>query len=332
MVMRIGILGCARIAKAAMIDAAPYVPGLTVAAIAARDGIKAAAFARAHGIARSHTGYTALLADPHIDAVYVPLPNSLHAHWSIAALAEGKAVLCEKPLSANAAEARQMADAARKSGPPLMEAVHFRFHPLARFVDGVLAQAELGEIEEADAGFEVPGALVERDNIRFDAALAGGAMMDVGSYGMHALRWVTGEEPKVEWARAQLLGPHIDCTMRARFAFPGGARGTLVASLAANELRTWLHVRGTRGALRIDNPFLPHLGHRLVLERPGQPLLERSYDKLPSYVYQARAFVDVVRHRAKPLLPLADSVATMAAIDAVYAAAGLAPRGSAGRV
>lgn len=324
--VRIGILGCARIAKVAMIDAAPFVPGLEIAAVASRDGAKAAAFAAEHGITASHDSYGAMLADPALDAVYIPLPNALHADWAIAALDAGKAVLCEKPLASNAADARRMAEAACSNGLPLMEAVHYRFHPLARFVDDLLAAGRLGRIEAVEAGFEIPGKFVSADDIRFDARLAGGAMMDVGSYCLGALRWVTGEEPIVLSAEADLAGPEIDRGMQVEFGFGSGAKGRVQASLAAPRLRAWLTIRGTDATLHIDNPFLPHLGNSLTLEEAGTAKT-MSFDRTPTYVFQAAAFSRVVCGTEPPLIKLADSIATMEGIDAVYRAAGLSPRG-----
>lgn len=320
-----GLLGCARIAKAAVIDAAPHVPGVDLVAVASRDGGRAAAFAQRHGIPHSHGSYAALLADPSIDAVYIPLPNGLHAEWAIAALGAGKAVLCEKPLAANAAEARRMALAARSNGGTLVEAVHYRFHPLARFVDRVLATRELGRIEDVDAGFHVPGAYIGPADIRFDAALAGGAMMDVGSYCLGALRWITGEEPVILSARAELAAPDVDRSMRAECAFASGASGRLSASLAATDLRSWLHITGSKGSLRIDNPFLPHIGNSVTSDIGGKKSI-CSFPLTPTYVFQLAGFQRIAKAKEEAPVALADSIAAMTAIDAVYRAAGLSLR------
>ena len=132
--LRFGILGAARIAPMALIQPARRVPEAQVVAIAARDGAKARAFAAKHGIPRVHESYDALLADPELDAIYNPLPNGLHCEWTIRALRAGKHVLCEKPIASNASEAQQMADAARETGRVLVEAFHWRYHPLAKRV------------------------------------------------------------------------------------------------------------------------------------------------------------------------------------------------------
>ena len=142
--LRIGILGAARIAPSALINPAKGNVEVVVAAVAARDASRAQAFAAKHGIAGVHEGYESLIADPEIDAVYNPLPNSLHGRWTRAALAAGKHVLCEKPFAANAAEAREIAELAAKSKRVVMEAFHYRYHPLALRIEQIIASGELG--------------------------------------------------------------------------------------------------------------------------------------------------------------------------------------------
>lgn len=325
MTVRVGILGCARIARSAMVDAAPLVQGLEVVAVASRDGATAAAYGQKHGIAGIHASYQALIADPGIDVVYIPLPNGLHEEWAIRALCAGKGVLCEKPFAANAQAARRMADCARAAGLPLMEAVHYRFHPLARFVDETILSGRLGRIKHIDAGLEIPGKLVKPDDIRFQPDLAGGAMMDIGTYCLSALRWIAGEEPEVIEASAALASPEVDSSMRVHLAFPSGPQGTFQCSLAAPEVRVWLTVTGSNGRLHIDNPFLPQLGNSVTVETNGQSST-MSFDQTPTFVFQAAAFAAIWRGEQSPLITLEDSIANMEAIDAIYRAAGLSPR------
>lgn len=142
--LRIGVLGAARIAPMALIGPAKRSAEVVVAAVAARENLRAAAFASKHGIARVHDNYEALVADPDLDAIYNPLPNSLHGRWTRAALAAGKHVLCEKPFAANAAEAREVADLAATSDRVVMEAFHYRYHPLALRIEQIIAGGELG--------------------------------------------------------------------------------------------------------------------------------------------------------------------------------------------
>ena len=161
--LRFGILGAARIAPMALIQPARRVAEAQVVAVAARDGAKARAFATKHGIPRVHDSYDALLADPEIDAIYNPLPNGLHCEWTIRALRAGKHVLCEKPIASNAAEAQQMAEAARETGRVLVEAFHWRYHPLAKRVKELLASGAIGAPRHYAATFGFPiGLMRER--------------------------------------------------------------------------------------------------------------------------------------------------------------------------
>lgn len=325
MSVRVGILGCARIAKSAMVDAAKGVPRLAVSAVASRDSAKAAAFAREHDIAGVHGSYEALIADPAVEVIYIPLPNGLHEEWAIRALRAGKGVLCEKPFAANAQAARRMADSAREMGLPLMEALHYRFHPLARFVDEIMSSGRLGRIEYVDAGLEVAEALVPPDDIRFQPGLAGGAMMDLGTYCLSALRWIASQEPEILEAVPTLLTPEIDGAMRARLAFPSGIKGTFQCSLVAPKIKAWLTVTGSDGRFHIDNPFLPQLGNSITVEA-NKETSTMSFERTPTYVFQAKAFAAVWRGEESPLITLDDSIANMEAIDAIYRAAGLSPR------
>src|SRR5262245_47834132 len=149
--LRIGILGAARIAPMALIRPARSVPEAAISAVAARDSARAQAFARKHGIGRVAPSYDALITDPDIDAIYNPLPNSLHAEWSIKAMRAGKDVLCEKPLASNADEARSMVEASRRSGRLLIEAFHYRYHPLAARMKSIVDSGALGAVHHIEA-------------------------------------------------------------------------------------------------------------------------------------------------------------------------------------
>jgi len=187
--IRFGILGAARIAPDALIKAAHNVPEAQVVAVAARDPKRAREFAATHKIPRVLATYDDLINDPELDAIYNPLPNSLHCEWTIAALRAGKHVLCEKPLASNATEAERMANAADESGKILGEAFHYRYHPLADRVRGLIAGGTLGRLLDVEGHFSVP---IPENNIRFDWNLAGGATMDLGCYPLHMIRYFSG--------------------------------------------------------------------------------------------------------------------------------------------
>jgi predicted dehydrogenase len=191
--VRIGILGAARIASSALIKPARGNSEVVVAAVAARDVSRAQAFATKHGIARVHDSYEALIADPDLDAIYNPLPIALHGRWTRAALDAGKHVLCEKPFTANAAEAREVADLAAESERVVMEGFHYRYHPCALRVDEIIASGELGELQRVEG--EWCFWVRKSSDIRYNYSLGGGALMDSGCYAVDMVRRFGGSTP-----------------------------------------------------------------------------------------------------------------------------------------
>jgi predicted dehydrogenase len=301
---------------------ARWVPEVRVAAVAARDWRRAVSFADKHDVPRVHDSYADLVADPDLDAVYVPLPNGLHAEWTLAALAAGKHVLCEKPLTANAAQAREVADAADATGLVVMEAFHYRYHPLMRRALDIVAT--LGRLRHIETALCFP--LPRFHDIRYRYDLAGGASMDAGCYAVHALRTLGGGEPSVVSARAELRSPGVDRLMVVDYEFPGGATGRTTASLWSRQvLRLSAKVVGSSGELRIFNYLMPSLYHRLTITTGG---LVR-YERVPgatTYTHQLRSFADAVLRGGPNLTPASDAVRTMGLIDDAYRAAGLSPR------
>jgi predicted dehydrogenase len=334
--LRIGILGAARIAPMALVRPARAVPEVEVAAVAARDPARARAFASKHGIPRAHDSYDALLADPAIDAVYNPLPNALHCEWTIRALRAGKHVLCEKPIASNADEAGRMAEAARASGCVLMEAFHWRYHPLAARMKEVLASGEIGSLRHLEVWFAFP--MLLPGDIRWRWDLGGGAMMDTGCYTVSMVRQLARPErsdgllpegePEVVAARAWLRSPQVDRRVEADLRYGDGRSARIVCSLlSCTLLRTSVRALGDRGEMRVLNPLAPQFGNWLRVRGRGGRRRERVRGEA-SYTHQLRAFTDAVRRgRALPT-GADDAVANMRVIDAVYRAAGLRPRGS----
>ena len=324
--LRIGILGAARIAPMALVRPARQVSGVEVAAIAARDPARAESFAKRHRIPKVHKSYDALLGDASIDAVYNPLPNGLHAEWSIRALEAGKHVLCEKPIAANAAEAERMAETAERTGRVLTEAFHWRYHPLAARMREVVQQ-ELGEIEHIEATLCFP--LPFPNDIRYSWELAGGAAMDAGCYTVNIVRWLAGDEPEVVAADARLVKPNVDRWIRAELRFPDGRTGRVTASLFSAQLiaasaRVW----GSAGEMRVLNPIAPHFYHSLRVTKPDSTTHERRNGD-STYTHQLRAFAEHVRGGERMSSDARDAIANMRVIDAIYTAAGLPVRGTA---
>ncbi len=232
--LRIGVLGAARIARL-FVDAVRPSAKVTVTAVASRDVERAKSFARELGIARVHASYDALFADPDIDAVYVPLPNNLHAQWSIEAASAGKHVLCEKPLAANAAQARAMFEAARKHGVYLVEAYPYRAQPQTLKVRELLAAGAIGRLQLIQASFGFP--LTDAANIRMDPALAGGALMDAGSYPVSFVRTVAGVAPSRVLALSRWGSTGVDVSTMATLEHADGLLAQISCSFTTARHR-----------------------------------------------------------------------------------------------
>jgi predicted dehydrogenase len=319
--LRIGVLGAARIAPSALIKPAKDNAEVVVAAVAARDGSRARAFAAKHGIARVHESYEALIADPDLDAVYNPLPNGLHGKWTRAALAAGKHVLCEKPFTANAAEAREIADLAAKSDRVVMEAFHYRYHPLALRTEQIIASGELGKLERVEAALCFP--LPKFSDIRYNYSLAGGAMMDAGCYAVHMARTFGGSTPEVVSAQAKLRDPQVDRAMTAELRFAEGHTGRVRCSMWSSRLlEITAYVVGDRGEVRLFNPLTPQFFHRLSIRSSDGKRVER-FPRRPSYAYQLDAFAGAVLRGEPVKTTPTDAIENMTVIDAIYRAAGL---------
>ena len=214
--IRFGVLGAAQITPAALVYPCMNEPGARITAIAARDRSKAEAFAAAHHIRQVCDDYRAVVRHASVDAIYNPLHIPAHHPWTLEALAEGKHVLCEKSLASNEREAQEMADAAESAGLVLMDAFHYRYHPLFNRVKSIYDSGVLGVIQQIDAVFQVP--VTGEDNIRMVYELGGGVTMDIGCYPIHWVRHLTGQEPEVLSASAITGPPDVDVQLEARLA------------------------------------------------------------------------------------------------------------------
>jgi predicted dehydrogenase len=325
-VIRIGILGAAEIAPQALIRPVSRRTDMEVVAVAARSLESATRFAKEHGIARAYDGYDALLAADDIDLVYVALPPSEHVRWSIAALEAGKDVLCEKPISMDAAQARQAAAAAERTGHHLIEAFHDHYHPLIGALRDVIDSGALGRIESIDASFTADNPY-SPTSIRHVPELGGGALMDLGCYPAHWLRELSGAEPVVTGATFVPNELGADITIDADLRFDSGphtgAVGRLHASMAPGvAFAAPVIVTGQRGSLRVDNLVLPHLGHTVTNDIEG---VTRTWTVggRETYDHELDAVADALTGGAPADTESTDFVATMALIDAIYAAAGV---------
>ncbi len=250
--IRIGVLGAAAIARD-FIKGTAGSKVVAVTAVASRSAAKAEAFARDTGVSRTFGSYDAMLADPAIDAVYNPLPNGMHAEWSIRAADARKHILCEKPLAASEQEAKAMFAAAARNGVHLVEAYPYLAQPMTMDVRRLIAEGAIGKPQLIRASFGIP--FSDPNNIRLIADLAGGAVMDVGSYTASFIRVMAGERPNRVHAVARWDDTGVDRTLAGTFEFPSGLLAQIGASFATGYHRHG-QIAGDKGS--IETMFLNH--------------------------------------------------------------------------
>jgi predicted dehydrogenase len=325
--LRIGVLGAARITELSLVGPA-RTTGHRLVAVAARDRSRAEAFADEHDVERVVDSYADLLADPEVEVVYNPLANGLHGPWNLAALAAGKHVLTEKPSASNAAEAAEVREAAAKAGTVFMEAFHYLFHPVTRRLHEILASGELGELQRVETLVAIP-APGDHDP-RWSLPLAGGAVMDLGCYSLHAVRMLApwaGGAPRLVSARGgeRAGAPGVDEWLDAELEFPGGATASARCHMAYDELEMSCRIVGSAGEALAPNFVLPHHDDRVVVRTADGERTERLGTR-SSYTYQLEALAAHIRRDAPLPLDADDAWATMSLIDEAYRAAGFEPR------
>ncbi|HVF04146.1 MAG TPA: Gfo/Idh/MocA family oxidoreductase [Frankiaceae bacterium] len=320
MTVRWGVLGAGAIAERAMCAALNAAPGASLAAIASREPARAGRLAGAHGIERVHASYDDLLADDSLDAVYVALANDAHAPWSIAALAAGKHVLCEKPLALSVAEVDEMTAAAEAAGRLLVEAAWYRWHPRVRLAERLLREFEaLGTIRYVTAGFSFDG--LPAGNYRLDPAKGGGALYDVGCYAVSAAVWAFGTPPREVAAKAAIGPTGVDLTAELTVTFDTGTAD--VRASVAEEGRQWLVVAGDRGELDLRGAaFTAWDGQETELwfTSPAGSEPERV-PPANAYALMVENVSSVVAGGEGWVLPLAESRTTAAILDAAFESA-----------
>jgi predicted dehydrogenase len=277
-VLRIGILGGANIARQFTRDVKPS-ESVNIVAVGSRSEESAKAFAESNGIGKWFSSYEALLASPAIDAVYIPLPNSLHAEWAIKAAEHGKHILCEKPLALNRAEAERMFDAAERHGVMLLESFPYYFQPQTAAMMTLLGEGAIGDVRsiQANFGFTVgnPGT-----NIRMKPELGGGALLDAGSYPLSLIRLVMGSAPLSVHAVANWADSNVDIALMATLVYANGRRAQLSCAMDGANHR-YATIVGTQGT--IDTEYLNHTS----TQTQGHP-----YGYLPSMMRVRRGITN----------------------------------------
>jgi predicted dehydrogenase len=322
--LRIGILGAARITEMALITPA-HLTGQRLVAVSARDHSRAVDFQKAHGIEKVVGSYQDLIDDPEVDVIYNPLPNGLHGPWNIRALQANKHVLSEKPSTSNEQEAKAVLAATASSSGKFMEAFHYRYHPVINRMIELVENGELGEIRHIDVVMGFP--LDNPADPRWDFDLAGGALMDVGCYAVHALRSlgaVLGGEPTIADATA-IPAAHderVDLELLADVVFPSGTTGHLRSSFAVPEMTFTLKIVGSLGEAFAHNFCVSALDDRITISTPSGSRVENLGVKT-SYTWQLEAFWSHIRDNTDIHTGPEDALVQSAFLDALYLKAGL---------
>lgn len=321
--LRWGVIAAsARVAQRAVLPAIAASPSACLVAVASQRGEPGRDYAT-FGAPRVHRSYAALVEDPDVEAVYVPLPNALHREWVERAAAAGRHVLCEKPLAPTAADARAMADACRAAGVHLAEAYMTPFHPRAEALHALLAQGRLGAPRFARAAFT--GVLERPDDHRWEPKMGGGALLDVGIYCLAPLLAVAGRPPVRVHGAATLAPSGVDAAFAGWLDFGDGLAAVIECAFDAPE-RQLLEIVGTDAAVSVDRAHTPGPGDVLLTLRHRDGRVEdvRTAGADP-YRRMVEHFQAVVRGTTRPRRPPAASVALLAVIDRLRSAAGLGP-------
>jgi len=314
-----GILSTANIGRAAVIPAIRASANGTLVAVASRSNTAARDFATATGAPEHYGSYDALLRQPGINAVYIPLPNSLHREWAIRAAESGKHVLCEKPLGLTAAECRDMAAAAQANGVVLMEAFMYRFHPRIGRVEALIRDGALGVLRSIRSVFTFR--LTKPGDIRLDPELGGGALFDVGCYCVNVSRTLAGREPAEVQAWATFGPSGVDLELAGSLRFEDGLIAQFDCSLAM-ERRESVEVAGTDGSIELTAAFLPGTADTVAVQHRGRaPSIEHPVAGDDEYRLMVEHFADCVLHGRPIRYPAAEAAANLRVIEALYRSA-----------
>lgn len=307
--VRWGIIGTANIARAV------FLPGLRqaggdAAAVAGREAGRAGQFARDNGIGRGVAGYQALIEDQDIDALYIPLPNSLHAEWTIRALEAGKPVLCEKPLCGTLSDTERVLTSARQTGTLLWEAFAFPFHAQLARLRRLIADGAIGDLMEIKSNFHF--AVTRPDNIRLSRELEGGALLDVGCYPVRLAAELFGAAHESAWAAASRGGQGVDVDTWGVLGYPAGRRLMLSCGFG-RSYDAFTTLEGTAGQIHVTNPFHPGPGDSYVVKAGRDE--PRRYPAAPeelSFTALTRHINGVLRGEEEPRLLAVDTTLPVA--------------------
>ena len=319
--IRWGIISAANIGVKAVAPAIRASSNGRLMAVASRDPHHAAELYSFASDVHIYDTYESILSDPDIDAVYIPLPNGLHAEWTIKALQAGKHVLCEKPMSVTAREGKTMMDAAHENNVLLMEAFMYRFHPQIVWAIEQVNAGLVGTVRlvRASFAFDIRS---HPDDIRLKPELAGGSLMDVGSYTVNVCRAIYGHAPLVVAARVHATSPiGVDMATNAVLDFGEGRFGMIDCSFEL-PTRQMVEIVGESGTITIPVPFTPGSIEAVILLIKNGALTEQNFDRVDQYQLEVEHFANCIQTGQEPSFRLSETLENMATIEAIYQAAG----------
>jgi D-xylose 1-dehydrogenase (NADP+, D-xylono-1,5-lactone-forming) len=290
-------------------------PAVDVVAVGSRSAERAQEFASAHGIPRAHGSYQELLANPDVEVIYIPLPNGLHVEWTLAALAAGKHVLCEKPLSPRAEEVERCFDAAERAGLVLSEGFMWRHHPQAERLESLVRGGAIGELRLVRAAFSFP--LDRFPDVRWDAELDGGALLDVGCYCVSGARLLAGAEPERVTGESVLADSGVDSRFAGTLRFPGDVLAVFDCGFDIAP-RDELEAIGSSGSLFLDDPW--HSAEPRIELRAGSVELV-EVERANPYRLELEDVSAAIREEREPRLGRADAVGQARALEALMRSA-----------
>ncbi|HEY1381885.1 MAG TPA: Gfo/Idh/MocA family oxidoreductase, partial [Gemmataceae bacterium] len=309
--LRWGVLGVAKI-NDRLLPAFAAAENARLVAIASRDAGRAKAAAAAAGIPKAYGHYDQLLADPDVEAVYVPLPNTLHAPWTKRAADAGKHVLCEKPLAATAVEAAELAAYCKAAGVRLMDGFMWPHHARTARLRQVIDAGDIGKVRHVAGAFTFTLPL-DAPNIRLRADTAGGSLLDVGCYPVYGIRWAFRAEPVRVNARATMLHG-VDAAMNAIMHFEGGRVATFDCGFIL-PLRQWLEIAGTKGVIRVPEMWLPGANAVIEVTCGNGPTEVLALDGRDQIVCMLEGFGKAVREGREPEPSPDEAVKTLRVLD-----------------
>jgi D-xylose 1-dehydrogenase (NADP+, D-xylono-1,5-lactone-forming) len=312
--LRWGVLGVAKINNR-LKPAFQAAKTVKLQAIASRSLERSREAARDFGFEAAYGSYEELLSDPNVDAVYIPLPNSMHAEWTMKAAERGKHVLCEKPLCPTAAEAADLVAYCRAQGVRLMDGFMWPHHPRTRQVRQLIDDGVIGEVRRVTGAFSFKMEPLTTDNIRLQPDLGGGSLLDVGCYPVFGIRWAFGAEPVRAFARARTLNG-VDVEVTGQLAFADGRTASFDCGFTL-PFRAWLEVTGTDGVIRVPEMWLPRPKATWEVERNGEPAEAHAIEGEDQMVHMLDDFAQAVWAGRDPSPSADEAVKTLRVLDAL---------------